>query len=311
MTGSHIMADEALLWAIRTRDPDFSDWHAFTLWLESDPGHAAAYDAMMTHDAALDSRVGEAPALPLPANDAGRPTRWRWITGGAVAAALVATLSLGLFNRSEIYAVKTRPGETRVVALEDGTSVEMNGATTMRFDRKDARFAALDSGEAAFTVRHDPHDPFRVTVGKAVFEDAGTVFNIVRDGAATRIGVSEGEVVYNPDAEAISLKAGRALTEDASGLHVMSIDTRSVASWREGRLVYANAPVAQIAQDIARSLDVKLTTTPGARVQRFTGTIRIDRDPIRFFRDAAPLLGLSVQRQGDGWVLKEGDGTIG
>lgn len=312
MMGSQAMADKALLWAIRTRDPDFSDWDGFTLWLESDAHHAAAYDAVMARDAALEPLV-QAPAigLPLPANDASQPMRWRWIAGGAIAAALVATLSLGLFNRADIYTVTTRPGETRVVALEDGTRVEMNGATTMRFDRKDARFAALDDGEAAFTVRHDARDPFRVTVGKAVFEDAGTIFNIVRTGEATRIGVSEGEVVYNPEAEAISLKAGRALSEDAGRLHLMAIDIRSVASWRDGRLVYANAPVAQVAQDIARSLDVRLTTTPGAGAQRFTGTIRIDRDPVRFFRDAAPLLGLRAQRQGDGWVLKEGNGTVG
>ncbi|MET0250333.1 MAG: FecR domain-containing protein [Sphingobium sp.] len=313
MMGSQAMADEALLWVIRTRDPDFTDWEAFTLWLERDARHAGAYDAMMARDAGLDALVP--PAIsppPLPANDAGAPRRrWGWIAGGAIAAGLVATLSLGLFNRTDIYTVATRPGETRIVALEEGTRVEMNGATTMRFDRKDARFAALDGGEAVFTVRHDARDPFRVTVGNAVFEDAGTVFNIVRERASTRIGVSEGEVVYNPQGEAISLKAGRALIEDASGLHLMAVDTRSIASWRDGRLVYANAPVAQIAQDIARSLDVRLTTTPGARAQRFTGTIRIDRDPVRFFRDAAPLLGLSAHRDGNGWVLKEGDGTVG
>jgi len=308
------MADEALLWVIRTRDPDFTDWEAFTLWLESDAGNAKAYDAVMAQDAALAALVPTAtPGVPSAANDTGvpPPRRWRWIAGSAVAAGLVATLSLGLFSRADIYTVTTEPGETRVVALEEGTRVEMNGATTMRFDRKDARFAALDSGEAAFTVRHDARDPFRVTVGDAVFEDAGTIFNIVREGNATRIGVSEGEVVYNPDAEAISLKAGRALTQDVNGLQIMNIDAQSVASWREGRLVYANAPVEQVAQDIARSLDVSLTTTPGARARRFTGTIRIDRDPVRFFRDAAPLMGLSARRQGTGWVLKEGDGTIG
>lgn len=305
-----MMNEEALGWVIRTRDPEFADWEAFTLWLEADPGHADAYDALMAADAGLAAMVPDDPVtIAQPANDAGaaRGRPLRWIGGGAIAAALVAAVSIGLWNRSDIYSVTTRPGETRTIALDDGTRVELNGGTSMRFDRHNPRFAALDSGEAAFTVRHDANHPFRVTVGDALFEDAGTVFNIVHSGAATRIGVSEGKVIYNPDAEAIALPAGRALSNDQNGLRVMNIATDAVASWRQGRLTYANAPVTQISADIARSLGVQLTATPGAGAAHFTGTIRLDRDPARFFAQAAPLMGLTAVKQGDAWLLKEGD----
>jgi len=306
-----MMNEEALGWVIRTRDPEFADWEAFTAWLEADPARAPVYDALMAADAELAEIVPAEPVtIATPANDAGsrgwRPARW--LAGGAVAAALVGAVSVGLLNRPDIYTVTTRPGETRSIALDDGTHVELNGGTTMRFDRHDARFAALDSGEAAFTVRHDAANPFRVTVGDAMLEDAGTVFNIVHTGGATRIGVSEGKVIYNPKAEAIPLPAGRGLSDDESGLRVMDIATDAVASWREGRLTYANAPVTQISADIARSLGVRLSATPGASAMRFTGTIRLDRDTVRFFGQAAPLMGLSAVRQGDGWLLKEGDG---
>ncbi|MFB0871996.1 MULTISPECIES: FecR domain-containing protein [unclassified Sphingobium] len=303
--------EEALDWLVRTRDPDFTDWDGFTLWLEADPAHGAAYDALMAADSELDSWLPTEPvAMPVAANDAG-PRGWRplrWIGGGAVAAALVAAVSIGMFTRSDIYSVTTQPGETRTIALDDGTRVELNGGTTMRFDRNNPRFAALDAGEAAFTVRHDAADPFRVTVGDDVFEDAGTVFNIVHADNATRIGVSEGKVVYNPGAEAIQLPAGRGLAEDAEGLRVMAIAPEAVASWRQGRLIYANATIAQISQDIGRSLGVRLEATASARAQRFTGTIRLDRDPARFFAEAAPLMGLTAVRQGNSWLLKEGDG---
>lgn len=311
MTGANLMLhEEALGWVIRTRDPDFMDWDAFTLWLEADPAHASAYDELMAADADLADIVPADPVFPsTPANDPGQ-RQWRpmrWIGGGAMAAALVAALSVASWNRSDIYTVTTRPGETRSIALDDGTRIDMNGGTTLRLDHKDSRFAALDSGEAAFTVRHDASDPFRVTVGEAVFEDAGTVFNIVHSAGATRIGVSEGKVIYNPQAQAISLPAGRGLTQDASGLHVMNVAPDTVASWRQGRLSYDNMPVAQISADIARSLGVRVTATPVAGASRFTGTIRIDRNAPRFFAAAAPLMGLSAVRQGDGWLLKEGD----
>lgn len=306
-----MMHEEALGWIIRTRDPEFDDWDAFTTWLEGDPARATAYDAMMLADADLAAMVPPEPVvMPVAANDAGDRVRrpLRWIGGGAMAAALVGAVSIGLLSRSDAYSITTKPGETRSIALDDGTRIELNGGTTLRLDRKNLRFAALDAGEAAFTVRHDAADPFQVTVGDAVFEDAGTVFNIVRTDGATRIGVSEGKVIYNPQAEAIALPAGRALSDSAEGLRVMDVAPQAVASWRNGQLIYANAAIGEVSQDIARSLGVRLTATPGARAMRFTGTIRLEHDPERFFATAAPLMGLSAVRQGQGWLLKEGDG---
>ncbi len=304
------MNEDALGWVIRTRDPDFTDWEGFTLWLEADPAHGAAYDALMAVDADMDGFI---PAAPAAANDAGDPPArrpLRWLGGGAVAALLVAAVSFAVSGRSDIYSITTHPGETRTIALDDGTRVEMNGGTTMRFDRQNPRFAALDTGEAAFTVRHDAANPFRVTVGDDMFEDAGTVFNIVHSGQTTRIGVSEGKVVYNPKAEAIALPAGRGLTEDAQGLHVMDVAPASVASWRRGQLIYANAPVTQVAEDAARAIGIAVRVAPGATATRFTGTIRLDRDPQRFLGEAAPLMGLSAVQQGGVWLLdmKEGNG---
>ncbi len=300
--------DAALEWVIRTRDPEFTDWDAFTLWLEAAPDHARAYDALMLADDALPALL---PATPIyigtPANDPGvrAPSRWRWIAGGAIAAALVAVVSVGMMNRADIYTIGTKAGETRVIALEDGTRIEVNGGSSLRLDHNDTRFAALDRGEATFTVTHDARDPFRVTVGDTIFEDAGTVFNIVRTTDATRIGVAEGEVIYNPGSDAISLPAGRSLREDGKGVTLQSIAPESIATWRQGRLTYDNAPLADVAGDIARSLDVKII---GAPPLRFTGTIQVDRDPRRFFGRAAPLLGVTAVETKTGWLLKEKDG---
>lgn len=314
MTGANAMLhEEALGWIIRTRDPDFVEWDAFTVWLEDDPAHAAAYDAVMAADSGLDAIMAAAPEVtPAAANDPGMPRSrpGRWIAGGAIAATLVAAISIGNWTRSDIYTVTTRPGEVRNIVLDDGTRIDLNGGSTLRLDHENDRFAALDRGEAAFTVHHDSGDPFRVSVGKAVFEDAGTIFNIVHSGSATRIGVAEGKVIFDPQGQAIALSAGSGLSSDPTGIRLMTIAPDSVASWREGRLSYDNMPVAQISADIGRSLGVKLDTTPAAGGTRFTGTIRLDKNLPRFFAAAAPLMGLSAVRQGDGWLLKEKDGSI-
>lgn len=308
-----MIEEQALAWVIRTRDPEFADWEGFTLWLESDPAHAAAYDRLSLADDAVPALLPDAPAVPRPANDPGdrgwRP--WRWIGGGAIAAVLLALVSITIFPRSDPYSITTAPGEQREIALADGTRIALNGDTHLRLDHHNPRFAALDRGEAVFTVTHDASDPFRVTVGQAVFEDAGTIFNITRAAGVTRIGVSEGEVIYNPRAEAISLPAGRALrSEDGAGKVVVSaVSPQAVASWRQGRLMYDNAPLSDIAGDIARSIGVPVRAAPAAAAMRFTGTVMVDRDAARFFSTAAPLLGVKAERTNGEWLLKEGDGA--
>ncbi len=71
-----MMNEEALGWVIRTRDPEFDDWDAFTIWLEGDPARATAYDALMAADADLADMVPAEPiVMPVAANDAGERHR--------------------------------------------------------------------------------------------------------------------------------------------------------------------------------------------------------------------------------------------
>lgn len=318
MTGQTGMIDEqALAWVIRTRDPEFTDWEAFTLWLEAAPANAAAYDALAATDDALPAILPPArkeTVLPVPANDPGTLLwrRWRWVGGGTLAAALVAVLSVSMLqDRAAPWSVTTRPGEHREITLADGTRVALNGGTTLRMDRASPRMVELAGGEAMFTVIHDASDPFEVHVGTTVLRDIGTVFNVTRDDGMTRVGVAEGEVLFNPAREAIALTAGRTLrVRDGNGAPAVSnVDTGAVGAWHAGRLVYTGAALPEIATDIARNLGVSVRADGAANGQRFTGTILLDRNPDRFFAGAAPLLGVSAMREGDGWTLKAIDGA--
>jgi transmembrane sensor len=314
MTGTQAMIDEpALAWVICTRDANFTDWTGFTAWLEADAAHAAAYDRLAALDALLPMVLPQGPAVPSPANDPGeggigrKPRGRRWPAMLAVAAALVAIVTVSVVPRADPYTISTSAGQTRELALPDGTLVAMNHGTTLRLDHNAPRLVSLERGEATFTVTHDARHPFRVTVGPAVFEDVGTIFNISRTGEVTRIGVGEGAVIYNPDGQGIALLAGRSLRVAGDALTIGTISPQAVASWREGRLVYDNASVADIAGDIARNLGVGVQASGGAGALRFTGTILLKRDPQAFFRTAAPLLGVYAERGREGWLLKAHD----
>ncbi|MDT9096625.1 FecR family protein, partial [Escherichia coli] len=88
--------------------------------------------------------------------------------------------------------VETAAGQRRVLTLGDGTRIEMSGGTRLTLDHHDNRIAALDRGQALFTVRHDAAHPFTLTAGGVAVRDLGTVFDVARDGSRLAVQVASG-----------------------------------------------------------------------------------------------------------------------
>lgn len=310
---------EAVGWVIRLRDAVDTDWEAFTDWLEADPAHAAAYDEAALADAEAETMLPPRPVRRTPiASPLAPPARARGVgrrafLGWGVAASLAlvagyATLGAG----SGAYSLETAPGERRQVALADGSRIEINGGTRVILDRERPRFARLERGEALFRVVHDPARPFEVEAGEARLRDLGTVFNVVHERGTLEVAVSEGEVLYNPDREATSLKPGMGLRKtQGAALWVGAFDEEAVGGWREGRLAYSGAPIARIAADLSRNLGVDIRSAEGVSSRPFSGVIMIGGDRDRALERAATLLGLSLQRAGDGWILTKRAGASG
>lgn len=312
--------DQAAAWAARAADPSFEDWEGLTAWLEADPAHAEAYDLVTVAVAdaadALHAAPAQAPVVAQPpandvaanddANDGHRSRllRRRWI-GGALAASLAALGAVGLWQaQNGTYVVETAPGETRMIALEDGTSVMLAGGSRIELDRGDARFAELEAGQALFTVSHDEANPFRVDVGEDEFVDLGTVFDVKLNGSVTTVAVSEGAVAFNPRKQNVRIDPGYVLTSDAASARYTlgTIATAQVGEWREGRLTFQNETLGAVAQDLGRATGLAITAAPGAAQRRVSGSLLIE--PVR--NDPAslgPLLGVGVSKAGEGWVI--------
>lgn len=95
------LREEAVHWAIRTRDPKFEDWDMFMAWLDEDRSRAVAYDevADFAHDFVRLVRSHNSAASPAAANDNPSPlrrfrksSRRQWL-GGAIAAASLAIIA--------------------------------------------------------------------------------------------------------------------------------------------------------------------------------------------------------------------------
>ena len=302
--------EEALRWAALTGDPDFTDWDGFTAWLEADAAHGAAYDSVQfaLDDAAAMVAVQERPesSAPLAANDDEPLTRSMprraWF-GTAIAATLVLVVTVTFWpapQNEQLYV--TSAGQSRRIALDDGSMIELGGGSRLAVVEGDARQARLDAGQALFTIRHDASDPFVLMVGKERLVDAGTVFDVRIRREGLDLAVAEGAVIVNPDRQGLRVDAGERAVGSASGYRLSAVDPGEVGEWSRGRITFRNADAAEIAAELARATGVAFAAAPGGSDVRLSGSIALDEvraDP----RAVGPLLGLSVRQDNGQWII--------
>ncbi|TFI58597.1 DUF4880 domain-containing protein [Sphingomonas parva] len=303
--------DEAIGWVIRLKHGSAEDWEAFTAWLEADPANLAAYEAaeLADADAGMLSPAAAVPEIPqdVSAERAAPRLPRRMLFGTAVAAGIALFGAWISIDAGDVYSIETRPGESRTIALDDGSRIEINGASRVTLDRDRPRYAALDRGEALFRIVHDETRPFEVDAGESVLRDLGTVFNVVRSDRVLEVAVSEGAVLFEPEGEKKILQPGMAISKAAGEpARVTRVAPDAVGAWRDGRLVYAGADASRIAADLSRNLGVPVTVA-GSRP--FSGVIVLDGSDQEVLGRTAALLGLRLARQGEGWTMQTGTGA--
>ncbi len=303
--------EQALRWAVSTGDPAFEEWEAFTAWLERDPAHGEAYDTVLAAVAdgaeTFAHRPAPMPAAEPAANDDETPSRAGIWTRRWFAPALAACLATIAFvwvwqtpGADRIYS--TAPGETRQVALGDGSTIRLAGGSRLIVAADDARSARLERGRALLHIRHDESDPFRLVAGRDTLVDAGTVFDVRLDATGLEVAVGEGAVLVNPAAQRLRLDAGERLVRRENTYIVSPVAPAEVGEWSEGRVTFRDAPLARIAADLAANTGIAFRVAPDSANVRYSGSIALD--PLRADpQSLQPLLGVRVRRVGKGWEL--------
>ena len=302
--------EEAMDWAIRMTGAD-ADWDAFMEWLEADAARAGRYDRAASALRDAEVAVAAAPVATAPtavdrpaANDADPSRRFRRWIGGALAAALVGVIGLGMWSeRARPYSVETAAGQQRTVALADGSTIALAGGSRVRLDRSDPRVATVERGEMLFRIRHDADRPFAVAVGDLRLVDLGTVFDVNAAAGRTRVAVAEGAVMVDPEGAAVRLGPGQAVLVERSSIIRQAVEPADVGSWLQGSLVFDDVPLDGVAADLSRQLGRRIRAAPSVARRTFRGTLdsrSIRNDPELLGK----LLGVSVRVGGDGWVLE-------
>lgn len=300
MTQNADRREAALDWIVRTNDPDFEAWDEFTAWLEADVTNADAYHALAQSEQQMRPFVESAPVPDVVEPVRNRP-RLAIAAGVAVLAAAAATI---IAPRMMPVEYSTGPGEIRMVSLGGQDQLVMNGDTRLELAGFDRRTVRLAEGQVLLKLNDAGRDKIELFSGDLKLVDVGTIFEVARDGRDTRVIVSEGAVVADPGGAGLKLMPGQRLdtTDGAMLLQATSADISSVGSFERGQLSYVDEPLDHVVADLSRSTGIDFSASAAISTRRFSGTLsvaEVKRDP----RSLAPLLGVAVERSGQGWKL--------
>ena len=304
-------------WFLRLQgDAALEDWTAFQSWLETDPAHAAAYDAVEALWVELEDLPADEIAAPVAAENVVvlatrlKPPARRWVWTGLSAAAVAAAAVVAVLpqlTRPTFTDYTTKRGETREVALNDGSRLTLGGATTLRVRMTRAqRDVTLVDGEASFDVAHLENRPFVVAVADHEVRVLGTEFNILSHDQRLAVTVRRGLVLVSGGQDgAVRLAKGQQLThtEGSAASLVRTTDPDAAFAWKSGKLVYRQTPLVEVVADLNRYVATPIRVDPSAASVKVSGVLLVDEEAamIRRLELFAPIIS---QRSGGEIVLR-------
>lgn len=319
MDGRGVVAEAAARWFTRLQDEAATgeDWLEFEQWLAAAPAHAAAYERIEQawvdlEDAPEAARRSVEAPIPLAERRRTTNTRRVWLAIGAGLAASLALAVVGVANLGEAptQTYVAAAGQTRDITLADGTHLRLNAGSrlTVRMERH-ARRVQMADAEAAFDVTHDPQRPFLITAGDREVRVVGTEFNLRRWGGdlalTVRRGVVEVRPAGDPRAAPTQVAAGHRLThrEGTSTAVLSAVEPDPAFGWTQGQLIYADAPLSEVAADLSRSLGTPVWVADAATgTTRFSGVLMVD-DKAAVLRRLEAFAAVRAERRADGVVL--------
>lgn len=192
-------------------------------------------------------------------------TRYLGLWQGIAACLLVAVGVLGAMlagrrsDRSEMLQAYCAAGETRMVALPDGTEVMLGGGTSIVYPERFADSGCREVlllGEANFKVAKDARRPFVVKCDGVSVTALGTQFNLKAYPSHEEVrstllegkvkvcyGADNGEFILQPSEQLVYNRA-----TGAASIERPSLD--EVTAWQRGEIVFSNATLEDILQEL-------------------------------------------------------------
>ncbi|MEM6682124.1 MAG: FecR domain-containing protein [Pseudomonadota bacterium] len=264
---------------------------AFEAWLAADIAHQLAYDRAVTLWASTRALTRQdldhdvlAPMASERLRDAFASFKAvvarrsvQAVCAGVAIAMAVPVLGLIDFSirppasRAHSAEYASQIGEVRTFKLADGSAVTLGASSQIKVQiSAGRRDIELVQGAALFDVAHDAQRPFSVRAGALTATALGTVFDVRANGDVVRVGVREGQVAVDypliidgvPSGTKTrrKLNAGRQLAafKDHGITPIRTVSAASIGVWRNGRLLYDGASLAELLADAQRYAQINI-----------------------------------------------------
>ena len=314
---AHQIDAEAADWTARLdRGPLSAEQEAqFQDWLGADVRCAGAFGRVRALALATERARALGPDFDPAAFEPAAmfPRRRVLQVGGAIAACAL----LGVGGTWQALRLRGRfstgKGETKVVALKDGSVVTLNTDSEMQVRYSDElRSVELIRGEALFDVAKNKARPFLVAAGDTIVRVVGTSFSVRRlEARPVQVLVREGIVeVFKPSAvgaRPIRITANTmavAQADTAAAITAMPVPVAQVhrqMAWQKGQIAFEGETLAQAAAEFARYSDTRIVIDDPALAKEEIAGLFKATDPVGFAQTIAISLNAHA-RIGEGEV---------
>jgi transmembrane sensor len=176
------------------------------------------------------------------------------------------------------YATLTVPaGKDYTIRLSDGTDVQLNAATSIRFPLafKGGSREVYINGEAYLKIAKNANKPFIVQLPNSTVRVLGTEFNVnTYDSGVARVALVQGSVKIVGKSDSLQLTPGQQAVYASNKINAAPFDETDVLSWRLGRFLFSNARLDEVCRVIPRLYGISLELdNKEVAGKRFSGVI--------------------------------------
>ena len=201
---------------------------------------------------------------------------------GIIITSVVLTSILKIGGLEDNIVEVTAPYGARTnFTLPDGSSVWLNSGSTISYPHKFKKERSVTLlGEAFFDVKKDSKS-FIVSTHYGDVEVKGTAFNLkafANDIFETTLERGFVLVKSKKSKRNVLLKPGMQAVDDQKELKVFQVETELYTSWKDGKLIFRNEYLPDVARKLERWYNIKINIAEDENLSEiwFTGTIEFE-----------------------------------
>jgi len=232
----------------------------------------------------------------------------------AMAATILFTAlpTIHYFKNTNDHIYETSIGAREIVALADGSTVELNsGSKISAAITDDERVITLSEGEVFFDIAHKEGQPFRVLAGQQVITVLGTKFSVQKKNDGIKVIVREGKVQVDylqetEGSEVAILTAGSIAVTDSDEIIVTHHEEEVVEqklSWRHGLITFDGSTLEEAADEFNRYNKIKIQFDDDISTLKISGQFESENYDA-FLRLLSNGYGLKISYANDQYIIK-------